>query len=120
MKESDILNNEEMVDILISTPGRLVELIKDHPSIDLHNLQYLVVDEADKLLLQSFDNWIHVVRSFLFLSFSYTVIWTKRPIPSSRTQIRAISSRVPATTRPFPVSRFRIPAGLARFFCRRR
>lgn len=49
MKESDILNNEEMVDILVSTPGRLVELIKDHPSINLHNLQYLVVDEADKL-----------------------------------------------------------------------
>lgn len=117
MKESDILNNEEMVDILISTPGRLVELIKDHPSVDLHSLQYLVVDEADKLLLQSFDNWIHVVRPFSSFSFSYTVTWTKRPIPSSRTQIRAISSRVHAIIRRFLAIPSRIPAGLERSFC---
>ena len=51
----------ERVDIVISTPGKLVEFIKRNPSVDLQCLQYLVVDEADKLLLQSFNNWIHVV-----------------------------------------------------------
>ena len=59
--DSDLLLNMERVDIAISTPGKLVEFIKRNPSVDLQNLQYLVVDEADKLLLQSFNNWIHVV-----------------------------------------------------------
>ncbi len=57
----DVLNNDENVDIVIATPGKLVEYIKTNPSFNIQNLQYLVVDEADKLLLQSFDNWIHVV-----------------------------------------------------------
>ena len=59
--DPDLLSNMERVDIVISTPGKLVEFIKRNPSVDLQCLQYLVVDEADKLLLQSFNNWIHVV-----------------------------------------------------------
>ncbi len=61
VNELDVLNNDENVDIVIATPGKLVEYIKTNPSFNIQNLQYLVVDEADKLLLQSFDNWIHVV-----------------------------------------------------------
>ena len=65
---TDFLTSDERVDIVISTPGKLVEFIKRNPSVDFQNLQYLVVDEADKLLLQSFNNWIHVV-GVLLLSF---------------------------------------------------
>lgn len=43
-------------DIVVSTPGRLVEhLTKGH--IELASLQYLVIDEADRLLNQLFQNW---------------------------------------------------------------
>jgi ATP-dependent RNA helicase DDX51/DBP6 len=49
------------VDIMISTPGRLVEHIKSTPGFTLRNIKWLVVDEADKLLDQSFQQWLDVV-----------------------------------------------------------
>ncbi|KAB5585572.1 P-loop containing nucleoside triphosphate hydrolase protein [Coniochaeta sp. 2T2.1] len=49
------------VDILICTPGRLVEHIKQTPSFTLDYVRWLVVDEADKLLAQSFQQWLDVV-----------------------------------------------------------
>lgn len=49
------------VDILICTPGRLVEHLKKTPGFSLNDVQWLVVDEADKLLDQSFQEWLDVV-----------------------------------------------------------
>lgn len=50
-------NNDHMsrqkFDILISTPLRLVDCVK-HSSIDLSQVEYLVLDEADKLFEQGF------------------------------------------------------------------
>ena len=59
--EDDVIQSCEQVDIIITTHGKLVEHIKNNPNFDIQDLQYLVVDEADKLLLQSYDNWIQVV-----------------------------------------------------------
>ncbi|KAG7899352.1 hypothetical protein KL905_003572 [Ogataea polymorpha] len=42
-------------DIVVSTPGRLVEHLLN--GMDLSQLRFLVVDEADRLLNQSFQNW---------------------------------------------------------------
>ena len=49
-------------DVIISTPGRLVEHLTTE-SVNLKNLQYLVIDEADRLLNQSFQNWCRVLMS---------------------------------------------------------
>ncbi|KAI9863304.1 MAG: ATP-dependent RNA helicase dbp6 [Trichoglossum hirsutum] len=49
------------VDILICTPGRLVDHIRTTTGFTLEDLQWLVVDEADRLLNQSFQEWIDVV-----------------------------------------------------------
>jgi ATP-dependent RNA helicase DDX51/DBP6 len=49
------------VHILICTPGRLVEHINLTPGFTLDYVRWLVVDEADKLLAQSFQQWIDVV-----------------------------------------------------------
>lgn len=46
------------VDILICTPGRLVEHLKSTPGFTLDHLKWLVIDEADKLLDQSFQQWL--------------------------------------------------------------
>jgi ATP-dependent RNA helicase DDX51/DBP6 len=50
-----------LIDILITTPGRLAEHILHTPGFTLQHLQFLVLDEADRLLHQSFQNWIEVV-----------------------------------------------------------
>ncbi|CAI4036137.1 hypothetical protein SMKI_14G3560 [Saccharomyces mikatae IFO 1815] len=43
-------------DILITTPGRLVDHL-NMKSINLKNLKFLIIDEADRLLNQSFQGW---------------------------------------------------------------
>ncbi|KAF3224336.1 ATP-dependent RNA helicase dbp6 [Orbilia oligospora] len=57
-------------DILIATPGRLVEHIRNNPQFTLRHLQWLVVDEADRLLSQSFQDWVEIVGDELQKSFS--------------------------------------------------
>lgn len=62
-----IQNGAQMVefvskcDILVTTPGRLVDHIKSSNALNLHHLQWLVIDEADRLLDQSFNEWIAIL-----------------------------------------------------------
>ncbi|PGH21436.1 hypothetical protein AJ80_03227 [Polytolypa hystricis UAMH7299] len=49
------------VDILICTPGRLVDHIRSTKGFTLEHLQWLVIDEADKLLNESFQEWVEFV-----------------------------------------------------------
>ena len=114
-EEEDLLGTYEEVDIAITTPGRLVEHIKNNPQFDIQvrlpffinaqNLQYLIVDEADKLLLQSFSNWIHVVRLLLLLHRSCMASWKKRPSPSSRRRRTCTASARPSTGPPATTAR---------------
>jgi len=46
------------VDILVCTPGRLVDHLDKTVGFTLQHLRFLVVDEADRLLSQSYHNWI--------------------------------------------------------------
>lgn len=49
-------------DIIVATPGRLVDHIRSQtPGFTLAHLQYLVIDEADRLLNQSYQEWAEVV-----------------------------------------------------------
>lgn len=56
-----IITYKSKVDILICTPGRLVEHIKFTPGFCLDFVRWLVVDEADKLLGQNFQQWLDIV-----------------------------------------------------------
>ncbi|KAI1454131.1 P-loop containing nucleoside triphosphate hydrolase protein [Annulohypoxylon moriforme] len=56
-----VISYNSKVDILICTPGRLVEHIKGTPGFSLDFVRWLVVDEADKLLGQNFQQWLDVV-----------------------------------------------------------
>ena len=49
------------VDILICTPGRLVDHIKYTKGFTLNHIQWLVVDEADRLLDESFQQWVEMI-----------------------------------------------------------
>ena len=64
IKEEGIKIVNSPPDIIVSTPGRLVEHISNK-SINLNSLQFLVIDEADRLLNQSFQNWCQVLISSL-------------------------------------------------------
>ena len=45
------------IDILVATPGRLVEHLRTTKGFNLSDLEWLVVDEADRLMDESFQDW---------------------------------------------------------------
>lgn len=52
-------------DIIVATPGRLVAHLESTPGFSLADLRFLVVDEADRLLRQSYQEWLPTVTSAL-------------------------------------------------------
>ncbi|EAW07153.1 putative ATP-dependent RNA helicase DBP6 [Aspergillus clavatus NRRL 1] len=56
---------EPNVDILICTPGRLVDHLRYTKGFTLEHLEWLVIDEADRLLNESFQEWVDVVMNSL-------------------------------------------------------
>jgi ATP-dependent RNA helicase DDX51/DBP6 len=52
-------------DLLICTPGRLVEHLTATAGFTLDHVEWLVVDEADRLLDQSFQEWVAKVTAAL-------------------------------------------------------
>ncbi|RJE22718.1 hypothetical protein PHISCL_04934 [Aspergillus sclerotialis] len=53
------------VDILICTPGRLVDHICFTKGFSLKHLEWLIIDEADRLLNESFQEWVGAVMTSL-------------------------------------------------------
>ena len=52
-KNSQIKRMAQGVDVLIATPGRLMDLVRDK-SVDLSRTDYLILDEADRMLDMGF------------------------------------------------------------------
>ena len=52
------MGGQSAVDILIATPGRLIDHLDCTPGFTLQHLKYLVVDEADRLVNQPYQNWV--------------------------------------------------------------
>ncbi|DBA71432.1 TPA: hypothetical protein ACH3X2_011231 [Trebouxia sp. C0005] len=46
------------VDVLVATPGRLMSHLQGTPGIHLDNLKMMVVDETDRMLRQSYQDWL--------------------------------------------------------------
>lgn len=59
----DEASKESKLDILITTPGRLIDHLDETPGFTLQHLRFLVIDEADRLLGQSFQDWAQRLRS---------------------------------------------------------
>ena len=60
------------VDILVCTPGRLVDHISSTPNFTLHHVRFLVIDEADRLLSQSYHGWLGKVLKAAYNKQSFT------------------------------------------------
>lgn len=63
---SECDGGHSLVDILVATPGRLVDHLEQTPGFTLQHLQILVVDEADRLLNQSYQDWIPKIYASIF------------------------------------------------------
>jgi len=50
-----------MVDVLVCTPGRLVEHLQTTEGFNLDDVQWFVADEADRLLNESYHEWLETV-----------------------------------------------------------
>jgi ATP-dependent RNA helicase DDX51/DBP6 len=58
MARDSLQGGSSKVDILICTPGRLMDHLNGTPNFSLQHLRFLVIDEADRLLAQSFQDWL--------------------------------------------------------------
>ncbi|KAK3717693.1 hypothetical protein QZH41_017396 [Actinostola sp. cb2023] len=54
------------INILVATPGRLVDHLSSTSHFTLQHLRYLVIDEADRLLDQSYHDWLNRVLSVAY------------------------------------------------------
>jgi len=52
------MGGRSAVDILVATPGRLIDHLDSTPGFTLQHLRFLVIDEADRLVNQSYQNWV--------------------------------------------------------------
>lgn len=57
-----------LIDIVVCTPGRLVEHISRTPGFSLVNLRYLVIDEADRIIDEFKQDWLNVLDRSVGLS----------------------------------------------------
>ncbi|CAD6241918.1 unnamed protein product [Miscanthus lutarioriparius] len=49
------------IDILVATPGRLMDHINMTNGFSLEHLQYLVIDETDRMLREAYQSWLPTV-----------------------------------------------------------
>ncbi|PVD33916.1 hypothetical protein C0Q70_05178 [Pomacea canaliculata] len=52
-----------LVDILVATPGRLVDHISSTPGFDLTHLRFLVIDEADRMMEDIKHDWLSMLET---------------------------------------------------------
>ncbi|KAJ2829680.1 RNA-dependent ATPase [Coemansia erecta] len=60
---NDIKKNKPA--IIVATPGRLLDLVENDEVVDLSSIEFLVLDEADRMLDQGFENDIRKIIGML-------------------------------------------------------
>lgn len=62
---TDLISNDTTdirdVDILVTPPGRLVTLVRRFAGLFLDRVEFLVIDEADRVLRQTYQGWLPLV-----------------------------------------------------------
>ncbi|CAF3932794.1 unnamed protein product, partial [Rotaria sp. Silwood1] len=56
------------IDIIVCTPGRLVEHISRTLGFSLIHLRYLVIDEADRIIDEFKQDWLNILDNAVGLS----------------------------------------------------
>jgi len=55
-----------MADVLVSTPGRLVDHLKKTEGLEWHGLRFLIVDEADRVMESMQNNWLETLEEKVY------------------------------------------------------
>ncbi|XP_078409958.1 ATP-dependent RNA helicase DDX51 isoform X1 [Cetorhinus maximus] len=62
--EHTVTGYRSLADIVVATPGRLVDHISKTEGFNLQHLRYLIIDEADRMLDSMHQDWLnHVVKA---------------------------------------------------------
>ena len=72
-KKSEKARLRKGVNILIATPGRLLDHLKTTQAFKVNNLKYLVLDEADRLLDMGFEQKIKEINTLLQRENKYRI-----------------------------------------------
>lgn len=70
-----------MPDIVVATPGRIIDHLRNSLSVGLEDLAILILDEADRLLELGFSAEIHELVLF-FLPISFYLVTTADKLES--------------------------------------
>lgn len=81
-----------LVDIIVATPGRLVDHLNKTTGLDLSQLRFLVIDEADRMMQEIKHDWLAVLEHAVDQSKSLSV--------SSRSLFPTTSSTPPGLLTP--------------------
>ncbi|KAJ9547335.1 hypothetical protein OSB04_019878 [Centaurea solstitialis] len=73
---------QSAVDILVATPGRLMDHINNTKGFTLEHLRFLVVDETDRLLREAYQSWLPTVLQCTSSSIEGPFAYANNPIPS--------------------------------------
>lgn len=92
-QNSDTLNLQEdefisTIDILVSTPGVLVDLIQNSPGFSLRDVEILVIDEADRLMVNHKHDWLNAVESSIFSELPECPCKLERSLDVDRLNLR--------------------------------
>nr|XP_043628694.1 DEAD-box ATP-dependent RNA helicase 1 [Erigeron canadensis] len=78
------------VDILVATPGRLMDHINSTKGFTLEHLRFLVVDETDRLLRESYQSWLPMVLQCTSSTVDGPFAYAATPYPFTFGPLRTI------------------------------
>jgi len=79
-KKSEKARLRKGVNILVSTPGRLLDHLQNTNSFDISQLRWVVLDEADRLLELGFEE---TIKSIIQLIQEKAIYATRRTLPGT-------------------------------------
>ncbi|KAM7539876.1 hypothetical protein Aperf_G00000034819 [Anoplocephala perfoliata] len=116
MKQSEYIS---LPDIIICTPGRLVDHIYNTPNFCLEHVRFLVIDEADRIIAEEKQDWYNIFENAVYgatnLIEAKTKLRRSLPLPTIESQtttshftLQKILLSATLTHDPEPLKRFRL------------
>ena len=99
-------------DVIVATPGRLVDLVENLRGFTLQHARYLIVDEADRLLDQSYQDWAQIVLDDMHQNLEGSAKVTPDFRPFDATTRRPYNLNAPGA--PHPWYRTRLSSSYSR------